>query len=138
MLPIGAVLASQTAIMPTLRAHGRLTPLPVHGPGHPVSRLDRPLTPAVALAQHNVLGQTGIRSQHVGNLVLLGQYSAKGASLGFVAAAVWLAYDPRRALLAPAIQQRAAWQAHTLNWAIAAYQANSEPPLNAPRLDLVG
>lgn len=59
-------------------------------PTYPLEHLSTALTKANALWQHNVLGQTGIRSEHVGNLVLFAQYAAKAASLPAVMEAVWL------------------------------------------------
>lgn len=56
----------------------------------PLEHLSTSLTLKNALRQHHVLGQTGIRSQHVGAWVIFAQYSAKGASLAAVMPAVWL------------------------------------------------
>lgn len=58
-----------------------------------IAHLSSALNQTNALWQHNVLGQTGIRSEHVGILVVFGQYAAKAASLPAVMEAVWLSPD---------------------------------------------
>jgi hypothetical protein len=58
-----------------------------------VTHLSTSLTLANALHQHNVLGQSGVRSEHVGNLVVFAQYAAKAATLPAVMEAVWLSPD---------------------------------------------
>ncbi|HEY5315026.1 MAG TPA: hypothetical protein VIK18_21015 [Pirellulales bacterium] len=65
--------------------------LPVHV--GPPSRLERTLTAEQALAQINVLEQTGARSEHVGILVVFGQYAAKADTLAAAMPAVWLSPD---------------------------------------------
>lgn len=59
----------------------------------PPSRLERTLTAEQALAQINVLGQTGARLEHVGILVVFGQYAAKANTLAAAMPAVWLSPD---------------------------------------------
>ena len=60
---------------------------------NPIAHLSEALTIKNALWQHNVLGQTGVRSEHVGSLVVFAQYAAKAASLPAVMEAVWLSPD---------------------------------------------
>ena len=60
---------------------------------YPLSHLSEALTMRNALWQHNVLGQTGVRSEHVGSLVVFAQFAAKAASLPAVMEAVWLSPD---------------------------------------------
>jgi hypothetical protein len=67
----------------------RLTPTSVRND----TRLERPLTAEQALTQINVLGQTGARSEHVGILVVFGQYAAKADTLAAALPAVWLSPD---------------------------------------------
>lgn len=55
----------------------------------PLQNLSSALTIDNALLQRNVLLQSGTGYEHVGMLVVFGQYSAKGASLGAVMPAVW-------------------------------------------------
>jgi hypothetical protein len=70
---------------------------------NPIAHLSEALTIKNALWQHNVLGQTGVRSEHVGSLVVFAQFSAKAASLPAVMEAVWL--SPEYASLAEAKRQ---------------------------------
>ena len=70
---------------------------------NPIAHLSEALTIKNALWQHNVLGQTGVRSEHVGSLVVFAQSSAKAASLPAVMEAVWL--SPEYASLAEAKRQ---------------------------------
>jgi hypothetical protein len=93
----------------SLVARGLLPRLPdFEFPTYPLEHLSTALTKANALWQHNVLGQTGIRSEHVGNLVLFAKFSAKAASLPAVLEAVWLSpeyaemvEDKRQLMLGP-------------------------------------
>jgi hypothetical protein len=55
----------------------------------PVQNLSSSLTIENALLQRNLLLQCGVGYEHVGMLVVYGQYSAKGASLQAVMPAVW-------------------------------------------------
>lgn len=55
----------------------------------PVQNLSSALTIENALLQRNLLLQCGVGNEHVGMLVIYGQYSAKGASLQAVMPAVW-------------------------------------------------
>lgn len=55
----------------------------------PVQNLSSALTVENALLQRNLLLQCGVGYEHVGMLVVYGQYSAKGASLQAVMPAVW-------------------------------------------------
>ena len=55
----------------------------------PVQNLSSALTIDNALLQRNLLLQCGVGNEHVGMLVVYGQYSAKGASLQAVMPAVW-------------------------------------------------
>lgn len=55
----------------------------------PVQNLSSALTIENALLQRNLLLQCGVGYEHVGMLVVYGQYSAKGASLQAVMPAVW-------------------------------------------------
>ncbi|HVA45655.1 MAG TPA: hypothetical protein VNH11_04645 [Pirellulales bacterium] len=55
----------------------------------PVQNLSSALTIENALLQRNLLSQCGVGYEHVGMLVVYGQYSAKGASLQAVMPAVW-------------------------------------------------
>lgn len=55
----------------------------------PLQNLSSSLTIENALLQRNLLLQCGVGSEHVGMLVVCGQYSAKGASLQAVMPAVW-------------------------------------------------
>jgi hypothetical protein len=71
----------------------------------PVQNLSSALTIQNALLQRNLLLQAGIGYEHVGMLVIYGQYSAKGASLQAVMPAVWASdeytklVEQKRALL---------------------------------------
>lgn len=55
----------------------------------PLQNLSSALTIEMALHQRNLLLQSGTGYEHVGILVVFGQYSAKGASLPAVMPAVW-------------------------------------------------
>jgi hypothetical protein len=55
----------------------------------PVQNVSSALTIQNALLQRNLLLQCGVGYEHVGMLVIYGQYSAKGASLQAVMPAVW-------------------------------------------------
>ena len=55
----------------------------------PLQNLSSALTIENALLQRNLLLQCGVGYEHVGMLVVYGQYSAKGASLQAVMPAVW-------------------------------------------------
>ena len=55
----------------------------------PLQNLSSALTIENALHQRNLLLQSGTGYEHVGILVVFGQYSAKGASLPAVMPAVW-------------------------------------------------
>jgi hypothetical protein len=55
----------------------------------PVQNLSSALTIENALLQRNLLLQCGVGYEHVGMLVIYGQYSGKGASLQAVMPAVW-------------------------------------------------
>lgn len=55
----------------------------------PLQNVGSALTIENALLQRNLLLQCGVGSEHVGTLVVFGQYSAKGASLQAVMPAVW-------------------------------------------------
>lgn len=59
------------------------------GDKSPVQNLSSALTIENALLQRNLLLQCGVGYEHVGMLVVYGQYSAKGASLQAVMPAVW-------------------------------------------------
>jgi hypothetical protein len=71
----------------------------------PVENLSSSLTVENALLQRNLLLQCGIGYEHVGMLVVYGQYSGKGASLQAVMPAVWASaeyaklVDKKRSLL---------------------------------------
>jgi hypothetical protein len=71
----------------------------------PLQNLSSSLTIENALLQRNLLLQCGIGYEHVGMLVVYGQYSAKGASLQAVMPAVWASaeyaklVDKKRSLL---------------------------------------
>lgn len=54
----------------------------------PLEHLSTALTPENALLQRNLLLQTGMNSEHFGILVIFQRFSAKGASLPAVLAAV--------------------------------------------------
>lgn len=76
-------------------------------PGHlpPLQHLSTALTIENALWQRNMLLQCGVGYEHVGMLVIYGQYSGKGASLQAVMPAVWASaeygklIDKKRTLL---------------------------------------
>ena len=55
----------------------------------PLEHVSSALTIENALLQRNLLLQCGVGNEHVGMLVVYGQYSAKGASLQAVMPAVW-------------------------------------------------
>ena len=55
----------------------------------PIQNLSSALTIENALLQRNLLLQCGVGYEHVGMLVIYGQYSGKGASLQAVMPAVW-------------------------------------------------
>ena len=71
----------------------------------PLQNLSSSLTIENALLQRNLLLQCGVGNEHVGMLVIYGQYSAKGASLQAVMPAVWASaeyaklVDKKRSLL---------------------------------------
>lgn len=71
----------------------------------PLQNLSSSLTIENALLQRNLLLQCGVGNEHVGMLVVYGQYSAKGASLQAVMPAVWASaeyaklVDKKRSLL---------------------------------------
>lgn len=71
----------------------------------PVQNVSSALTIENALLQRNLLLQCGIGYEHVGMLVIYGQYSGKGASLQAVMPAVWASaeygklIEKKRALL---------------------------------------
>ncbi len=78
----------------SLAARGLLPRVPdVEISSYPITHLSEALTMRNALWQHNVLGQTGVRSEHVGSLVVFAQFAAKAASLPAVMEAVWLSPD---------------------------------------------
>ncbi len=60
-----------------------------HAYQYPLQHVSSALTIENALWQRNLLLQAGIGYEHVGMLVIYGQYSAKGASLQAVMPAVW-------------------------------------------------
>ena len=60
-----------------------------HAYQYPLQHVSSALTIENALWQRNLLLQAGIGYEHVGMLVVYGQYSAKGASLQAVMPAVW-------------------------------------------------
>lgn len=62
----------------------------------PVQNLSSSLTIENALLQRNLLLQCGVGYEHVGMLVVYGQYSAKGASLQAVMPAVWASAEYAR------------------------------------------
>ncbi|HWB13584.1 MAG TPA: hypothetical protein VG826_30445 [Pirellulales bacterium] len=71
----------------------------------PLQNLSSALTIENALFQRNLLLQCGVGYEHVGMLVVYGQYSGKGASLQAVMPAVWASaeyaklVDKKRSLL---------------------------------------
>ena len=71
----------------------------------PLQNLSSALTIENALLQRNLLLQCGVGYEHVGMLVIYGQYSGKGASLQAVMPAVWASaeyaklVDKKRSLL---------------------------------------
>ncbi|HEV3344607.1 MAG TPA: hypothetical protein VG125_29800 [Pirellulales bacterium] len=71
----------------------------------PLQNVSSALTIENALLQRNLLLQCGVGNEHVGMLVVYGQYSAKGASLQAVMPAVWASteyaklVDKKRSLL---------------------------------------
>jgi hypothetical protein len=62
----------------------------------PLQNLSSALTIENALLQRNLLLQCGVGYEHVGMLVVYGQYSAKGASLQAVMPAVWASTEYAR------------------------------------------
>lgn len=64
----------------------------------PLQNLSSSLTIENALLQRNLLLQCGVGYEHVGMLVVYGQYSAKGASLQAVMPAVWASAEYARLL----------------------------------------
>ena len=62
----------------------------------PLQNVSSALTIENALLQRNLLLQCGVGSEHVGMLVVYGQYSAKGASLQAVMPAVWASAEYAR------------------------------------------
>ena len=79
--------------------------LPPCGYRYPLEHVSTALTIENALWQRNLLLQAGVGYEHVGMLVVYGQYSAKGASLQAVMPAVWASaeyaklVDKKRSLL---------------------------------------
>lgn len=73
----------------------------------PLENVSSALTVERALLQRNLLLQCGVGNEHVGMLVVYGQYSAKGASLEAVMPAVWASaeysklVEKKHALLQP-------------------------------------
>lgn len=73
----------------------------------PLQHVSTALTIENALWQRNLLLQCGVGYEHVGMLVIYGQYSGKGASLQAVMPAVWASAEyaklaeKKRALLDP-------------------------------------
>ncbi|HVX14926.1 MAG TPA: hypothetical protein VHC22_27295 [Pirellulales bacterium] len=61
----------------------------IHPARYPLEHVSTALTVENALWQRNLLLQAGVGYEHVGMLVVYGQYSAKGASLQAVMPAVW-------------------------------------------------
>jgi hypothetical protein len=61
----------------------------IHPTRYPLEHVSTALTVENALWQRNLLLQAGVGYEHVGMLVVYGQYSAKGASLQAVMPAVW-------------------------------------------------
>lgn len=80
----------------------------------PLQNLSSSLTIENALLQRNLLLQCGVGYEHVGMLVVYGQYSAKGASLQAVMPAVWASAEYARLLEHKQLlgSSPAAWHEH--------------------------
>lgn len=94
----------------------------------PVQNLSSSLTIENALLQRNLLLQCGVGYEHVGMLVVYGQYSAKGASLQAVMPAVWASAEYARL-----IEHRRLAGASSAGWSAHHHHGLDGPGIDVPR-----